>query len=112
MKFESEPLNFENWRRLAWLGIGWLQDAGGFAMVGLSLWILNGLINPVYDHLPDGRKRNRLVGPGTLLAAAVALTVYLVALGLNFLTAGENPSTPRTPFLGFPLTKMEVAFEL
>jgi ABC-type transport system involved in multi-copper enzyme maturation permease subunit len=112
MKFESEPLNFENWRRLAWLGIGWLQDAGGFAMVGLSLWILNGLINPVHDHLPDGRKRNRLVSPGMLLSAAVALTIYLVALGLNFLTAGDNPSTPRTPFLGFPLTKMEAALEL
>src|SRR5262245_18242056 len=112
MKFETEPLNFENWRHLTWLGIGWLQDAGGFAMVGLTLWILNGMLNPVYDHLPDGRKRNRLVGPGMLLAAAVALTIYLVALGLNILVAEESPATPRSLFLGFLFTKMEFAFEV
>ena len=30
----------------------------------------------VFDVLPDGRKRNRLVGPGMLLSGAIALTAY------------------------------------
>ena len=66
MKFETEPLSFEDWRRLAWLGLDWLQDAGGFAMVGLVIWVVNGLLNPVYDILPDGKKRNRWSATGML----------------------------------------------
>jgi hypothetical protein len=112
MKFESEPLNFENWRRLSWMGIDWLQDAGGFAMVGLVLWILNAFVNPVYDLLPDGRKRNRLIGSGMMLFAGIALCLYLVALGLNFLVAGEHQATPRSEFLGIPMTPMARALEI
>jgi hypothetical protein len=112
MKFDFEPLGFDNWRRLAWLGIDWLQDAGGFAMVGLVLWILNGLLHPINDVLPNGKKRNRLVSPGMLLTGAVALTMYLVALGLTFLVADENPATARIAFLGRPVTAMGRILEL
>ena len=112
MKFETAPLTFENWRRLSWMGIDWLQDAGGFAMVGLVLWILNGLRNPIYDHLPGGKKRNRLVGPGMLLAAGIALTLYLVAFGLTFIVADETPATRRSDFLGHPLSRMAIGLEL
>src|SRR5262245_1783268 len=112
MKFDSEPLTFENWRRLSWMGIGWLQDAGGFAMVGLALWILNGFLNPVNEVLPNGKKRNRLVGPGMMLAAGIALIIYLIALALTFVVAGETPATPRYQFIGHPLTRMDMALEL
>jgi ABC-type transport system involved in multi-copper enzyme maturation permease subunit len=112
MKFETEPLTFENWRRLSWMGIGWLQDAGGFAMVGLVLWIATGLWNPVYDVLPDGKKRNRLVGPGMLLAGAIALTIYLVALALMFIVSGEPAGTKMIQILGRRMTLMGIFLEL
>jgi hypothetical protein len=111
MKFESTPLGFEDWRRLLWLAVEWVQDAGGFAMVGLVLWIINGLIYPVNDILPDGKKRNRLVGPGMLLAGAAALTAYLVALGLTYVVAGEPPGTKTIFVLGREGTVMTVFLE-
>ena len=104
MKFESDPLTFDDWRRLAGLGIDWVQNAGGFAMVGLVLWVLNALLYPVYDVLPDGKKRNRLVGPGMLLAGAIALTIYLVALGLLYALGNEAPGARLVTVLGHPMT--------
>src|SRR4026208_1397853 len=112
MKFEIEPLSFDNWRRLSWMGIEWLQDAGGFAMVGMVLWILNGYLNPVYDTLPGGGKRNRLVGPVMLIFAAIAACLFLVALGLTFIVAGEHPSTPQSLFLGLPMTTKTKLLEI
>src|SRR5215208_7949098 len=112
MKFESDPLTFDNWRRLAWRAMTWFQDAGGFAIVGLVLWVLNGLLNPVNDVLPDGRKRNRLVGPGMLVAGAVALTIYLIALGLTYVTAGEPPGTRQIVVLGRTMSVMTAFLEL
>lgn len=111
MKFETDPLTFDDWRRLIGLSIEWVQDAGGFAMVGLVLWVLNGLLHPVYDVLPDGRKRNRLVGPGMLLAGAVALTAYLVALGLLYAVGNEQPGVRVVTFLGQPYSIMGLALE-
>ena len=111
MKFETDPLTFDDWRRLAWLAIEWVQDAGGFAMVGLVLWVLNGLIYPVYDVLPDGRKRNRLVGPGMLLSGALALTAYLVALGLVYAVANEQPGARTVEVLGRRGTLPQVMLE-
>ncbi|HEX3149856.1 MAG TPA: ABC transporter permease subunit [Gemmataceae bacterium] len=111
MKFESTPLGFDNWRRLAWLAIEWVEDAGGFAMVGLVIWIIIGLIYPVNDTLPDGKKRNRLVGPGMLLSAAAALTAYLVALGLTYVVAGEQPGVKTIQVLGREGSVMVVFLE-
>jgi hypothetical protein len=112
MKFETEPLTFDNWQRLAIMAMAWLQDAGGFAMVGLALWIWNGLRNPVYDVLPGGRRRNRLVGPGMLLAAAVAVVLYLVALGLTAIVSGEDPAAGKQMVvLGSTGTPMAWALE-
>jgi hypothetical protein len=113
MKFETDPLTFDNWRRLAWLALTWVQDAGGFAMVGLVLWVLNGLLNPVNDVLPDGRKRNRLVGPGMLVSGAIALTIYLIALGLTYVTANEQATgAPPVTLLGREMTVMGRALEI
>lgn len=105
MKFESEPLSFDNWQRLAWLGIDWLQDAGGFAMVGLSLWLLTTFLNPVYDLLPNGKKRNRLITPLMVLGATVASCIYLIALAAVYLSADDNPTTPRVTVLGLAFTR-------
>ena len=44
MKFEVEPLSFDNWTRIYRVGLDWVQDAGGFAMFGLVLWIINGYL--------------------------------------------------------------------
>ncbi len=112
MKFEVEPLSFDNWSRLGRIGLEWLQDAGGFAMVGLVLWILNAFRNPVTEVLPNGKKRNRLFGPGMLLAAGIAGCIYLVALGLVFLVSNEHKGTPRLIFLGQQMTAMERALEI
>lgn len=111
MKFDTPPPSFEDWRRIGGMVIDWLQDAGGFAMVGLCLWVLNGVLNPAYDVLPDGRKRNRLIGPGMLLALAVAAVGYLVAFALMLLLASEPPNAPRITFLGFPFTRKGLALE-
>jgi hypothetical protein len=111
MKFDTPPLGFDDWRRLAWLAIEWVQDAGGFAMVGMALWVLTSLIYPVYDVLPDGRKRNRLVGPGMLLAGAIALTCYLVSLGLLYVVLGEQPGARLVTMFGRQMTIMQCAFE-
>lgn len=112
MKFEVDPLTFDNWRRLAWLGIDWLQDAGGFAMLGLVLWIVNGYLNPVYDVLPNGKRRNRLVSRGMLASAAVAGCIYLVGVGLIYIVSGEHASTQKIVFLGKSITKMYRALEI
>jgi ABC-type transport system involved in multi-copper enzyme maturation permease subunit len=100
MKFEVEPLSFDNWTRLARVGMDWLQDAGGFAMFGMVLWIINGYLNPIHEVMPNGKKRNRLVSPGMLLSAAIAGCLYLVCLGLNYLVSTEPQGTPRIIHLG------------
>ncbi len=112
MKFEYDPLTLDSGSRLGWLALEWLQDAGGFAMVGLALWVRNGLRNPIYDIGPDGKKKNRLVGPNMLLLGAIALTIYLIALGLQILVSNETNITPRTPFWGRPLSRIGLAFEI
>jgi hypothetical protein len=112
MKFETEPLSFDDWRRLCWMGLDWLQDAGGFAMVGLAIWILNGYLNPVYDVLPGGKKRNRLVSPLMLIFAGIASCIYLISLGFTLLVGQEHPSTPVNLFLGQMMTTKAKVFEI
>ena len=111
MKFESEPLSFDSWNRLAWLVIDWLQDAGGFAMLGLCIWLLTSYLNPIYDVLPNGKKRNRLIKPIMVLGAAVAACIYLIALGAVYLSGGDNPTTPRIVVLEQSYTRWGVVLE-
>jgi len=112
MKFESEPLSFDNWHRVAWLGIDWLQDAGGFAMVGLSLWLLTTFLNPVYEVLPNGKKRNRLISPLMVMGAIVASCIYLIALAAVYLSADDNPTTPRLALLSLSFTRWGMVLEI
>ena len=90
MKFEVEPISFGQYGqsfflfpggRLLEMALLWAQDAGGFAMAGLVFWLINGLLNPVYDTV-DGKKKNRLVTPWMLGLSGMASVFYLVALGL------------------------------
>src|SRR5688500_11626116 len=111
MKFETDPLTFDDLDRLKWLAVEWVQDAGGFAMVGLVLWVLNGLLYPVYDLLPDGRKRNRLVGPGMLLSGAIALTAYMVALGLLYFVGNEPAGARQITVWGRQGSLLQVMLE-
>lgn len=112
MKFETEPLSFDNSQRLAWMGIDWLQDAGGFAMVGLSLWLLTTFLNPVYDVLPNGKKRNRLITPLMVLSAAVAACIYLIALGALYFSADDHSATARSTVLGQSFTRWGLILEM
>lgn len=107
MKFESEPLGLDNWTRLGRLAVTWVQDAGGFAMVGLVLWVIHGTIYPQYEIGPDGKKRNRLVGNGMLLGLALGVMLYLIALGVLTTLSDQSDSAPRSPFLGFNMTVRE-----
>lgn len=112
MKFEIEPLSFDNWRRLAWLGIDWLQDAGGFAMFGLAIWLLTSFLNPIYDVLPNGKKRNRLITKGMVLGGAIAAGLYLVSAGLLYLASGELATATQIVFLGVPMTPFRKLLEI
>jgi ABC-type transport system involved in multi-copper enzyme maturation permease subunit len=112
MKFEVEPLSFDNWTRLGRVGLDWLQDAGGFAMFGMVLWIANAYRNPVNEVLPNGKKRNRLISPGMLLAAAIAGCLYLVSLGLTYIVSTESQGTPRIVFLGLQMTPKGKALDI
>ena len=58
------------------------------------------LLESVYDTLPDGKKRNRLISPWMLLCGAVGLCFFLIALALVYFVSGEHPTTPRIFFLG------------
>jgi hypothetical protein len=104
MKFETEPLSFEDWRRFLWVLLSWLQDVGGFAMFGMVLWVINALVYPVNEVLPNGKKRNRLVGPWMLTVGAAALCAYLVAGGMVGLLSKESPATQQVIFLGQSIT--------
>ncbi len=119
MKFEVEPINFSQYGylfrfpggRLADSVFLWLQDAGGFAMAGMVLWLINGLVNPVYDSV-NGVKKNRLVTPTMLGLAAVALVLYLLSFGLMTMLAGLTPEEVKLARLGRTLSRMEWAFEI
>ena len=112
MKFERDPISLENWDYVWQSLVTWVQDTGGFAMLGLALWMLNGLLNPVYDVRADGTKRNRLVGPGMIGLAAIALTIYLVSLGILLLLSYQTEAEVIAARAGKRLSRMEWAFEI
>lgn len=112
MKFEREPIPFQNWEGFVSLAAQWVQDAGGFAMVGLVLWILNGLFNPIYDVMPDGKKRNRLIGPWMLFTMGLALTIYLIGLGLMVILSNQSETELMAARRGRPMSRLEFTFEI
>jgi ABC-2 family transporter protein len=59
----------------------WLQDAGGFAALGLALWFIYVLLTP---SPAIAGSRRKMISKFMAICAAAALVMYLVALGLTF----------------------------
>lgn len=112
MKFEREPIPFQDIWGFINVFLRWVQDAGGFAMFGLVLWIVNSLINPIYDVLPNGKKRNRLIGPWMLIAMGVGLTIYLIALGLMIIGSNMTDVELAAARKGRMMSPLEWTFEI
>jgi ABC-type transport system involved in multi-copper enzyme maturation permease subunit len=112
MRFDKTPLSFENWNYIYYQIMIYLQDAGGFAMVGLCLWLINSFINPVYDYLPGGKRKNRLISPLMLMGCGAAFSVYLVSLGLLVLSPKQADASQLTTLFSIPMPPIYRLFEL
>jgi len=112
----GEPLGYTH---IGGLVQSWLQDAGGFAMVGLVVYLLYALATPT-----DKSQSEKIRVPVTqwmVLCASLALVFYAV-VGAMFLLQGTDramllgmpistPSPPTTP-LGQPLFVPQPEFHL
>jgi hypothetical protein len=90
----GEPLGFAN---VAGLVQAWLQDAGGFGMVGLVVYLLYAMATPT-----DKSQSERIRVPVTqsmILMAALALVCYGGCLALYALEASG-----RTSVFGYPIS--------
>jgi ABC-type transport system involved in multi-copper enzyme maturation permease subunit len=59
----------------------WLQDAGGFAALGLALWFIYVLLTPAPAVAGSRRK---MISKFMAICAAFALVAYLIAAGLTY----------------------------
>ncbi len=78
MEFEKAPITFGNFGSYL---ITWLQDAGGFAAMGLALWVVYVLATP---HPNVVGSRGKLISRFTAITGLIALVFYVVAAGLLF----------------------------
>lgn len=115
MKFETEPLSFSQTGiyyypfpggRLLENLVSWTQDAGGFAMVGLIFWIINGLVNPVYETV-NGQKKNRLVTRWMLSLSGFAMVLYLLAFGVMMKVGDQTEAARAVARKGSALSFLE-----
>ncbi len=79
MKFEKEPPSFNGFGDMVLI---YIQDAGGFAFLGLCFWVLLAFLRPIYDYPTPTTRKNRLLSPLMLIPGALALAAYLVAFGI------------------------------
>ena len=79
--------NNYSWSDLGNLTIVWVQDAGGFAAVGLLLWVLYVLFAPA--PAIAGRRR-RLISGFMAVTGSLALILYLIAIGLGFIVRADD----------------------
>jgi hypothetical protein len=84
MEFETEPAS---WGHLGDLAETYLQDAGGFAAIGLLLWALYVLLSPAPA---VAGSRRRLISRFMAVTGVAALVVYLVAFGLTLAVRAEQ----------------------
>jgi len=92
---EREQLKFSDLWGTNGILYSWAQDAGGFAAVGLFIYVIVLLTAPAAVG-EDTNRRSRLL-PVILLLAAIAGLLYLTAAGL-YVTARINaPPEPPTP---------------
>src|SRR6266487_1287363 len=91
----GEPLGFAN---VAGLIQAWLQDAGGFAMVGLVVYLLYAMATPT-----DKSQSEKIRVPVTqfmIAMAALALVCYAACLGLLIFQGVSSA----THFLKMPIS--------
>ncbi len=89
---KGEPAGYRN---ITGLIQAWLQDAGGFAMVGLIVYLLYALSTPT-----DKSQSEKLRVPVSLwmvLATALSLLCYVLYLALWMLGKGAAPELPPPP---------------
>src|SRR5687768_15312908 len=77
---EYDPRAFFDWGQIWRLVIAWLQDAGGFAALGLVLWFIYVLLTP--SPAIAGARR-KMISKFMAITAAIALFAYLIALGFR-----------------------------
>ena len=100
----GEPLGYAN---VAGLVQAWLQDAGGFAAVGLAVYILYALFTPT-----DKSESERLRVPLStwmMAMAGLALVGYVAVFALLFMNKGGSPE-PLPPPPGSPVVVEPPAF--
>lgn len=88
----GEPLGYAN---VTGLIQAWLQDAGGFAMVGLVVYLIYALATPT-----DKSQSERIRVPVSfwmVAMAALALVCYAVVLALVLMGKGGVPEPPPPP---------------
>lgn len=87
---EREPLQFSD---LGAMTREWLQDAGGFAFLGLLAYVLHALFARRPSESGSSSKLLAIV----LVFAAAATLCYLPAIGMGIYGAVENPQAPLDP---------------
>ena len=80
----------------------WLQDAGGFAMLGLAVYLLYALRTP--PEQAESAKHRAGVTPFMLVMAVLALLCYSVFGFLLF--TGRGPDTPNFPLMHVPTRRV------
>lgn len=95
MKFEKEPPSFNGFGEMLFT---YVQDAGGFAFVGLAIWLLLAILRPIYDYPTPETRKNRLISPVMVIPGAMGLTAYLVAFGVLLVAfSSEVPDNVSDP---------------
>ncbi len=93
---ELEP-NSYTWNDLGRLTVGWLQDAGGFAAIGLLLWFIYVMATPAPA---VAASRRQLISRFMAVTGICSLIVYLAALGITafmFVNAPKTTAPKQTP---------------
>ena len=101
---KGEPAGYAN---ITGLVQAWLQDAGGFAMAGLVVYLLYALVTPT-----DKSQSEKLRVPVSLwmvVCASLAAICYTIVLALLLLGRGGTPEPPPPP-PGMPVIVLPSTF--
>src|SRR5580692_8141764 len=101
---KGEPAGYDN---IAGLVQAWLQDAGGFAMLGLVVYLAYALVTPT-----DKSQSEKIRVPVSLwmvIAAGLGFVCYLIYLALWILGRGAPPPI-QTPQPGMPVVIAPATF--
>lgn len=91
---DREPLGLAN---VPGLAFAWLQDAGGFAALGLALYLINALVSPADQ--PASAKLRKPVTRWMVFMAVLCLITYSLLLAAWILGIGKVPDSELPPKL-------------